>query len=111
MSCFCGDTECYSCGPAQGYDPAFETLFKTLYDEFDWPGDEDKMADLIARCLTLGIEEGWRQAEKSMTIGAHEGVRFVDSVLPKTEREQYCWAAGYEGGWKGATSIQIEGGG
>lgn len=26
--CLCGDTMCWSCGPAQGFDPAFEKHFE-----------------------------------------------------------------------------------
>jgi hypothetical protein len=35
MSCMCGDTQCPSCGPAQGYDPQFERFCDAYCETVD----------------------------------------------------------------------------
>ena len=35
--CMCGDSACPSCGPAQGYDPAYELVVEFLCESFATP--------------------------------------------------------------------------
>ena len=37
--CLCGDTACPSCGPAQGYDPAWERLEEEMCEKFGFMHD------------------------------------------------------------------------
>jgi hypothetical protein len=52
--CLCGDTACDSCGPAQGFDPAFERAVEALCEKF--PALADQEGDL-ASDLATHIEE------------------------------------------------------
>lgn len=47
MTCLCGDTNCWSCGPAQGFDPAFERVMEgigLLLDPREFDTDEEETA-------------------------------------------------------------------
>lgn len=77
MTCMCGDTACWSCGPAQGFDPDREALMEDLTEAFPWveilmeePGNEEKLTALIDWVLERGIAEGVRQVEDAAADSA-----------------------------------------
>ena len=52
MTCKCGDTNCPSCGPAQGYDPAEELVLEWMAELARIDGDEEQAGcDKLVRTL------------------------------------------------------------
>ena len=74
MPCMCGDIRCYSCGPAQGYDPAFEALCDTLGDRvgafFDGiplsAKEQAKIFEMILEKISDILTDNERQAEMDL---------------------------------------------
>lgn len=78
MPCMCGDTNCPSCGPAQGYNLALDAFWDSLLEKF--PGIEDLISrvdivtedvdveELIEWVLEEGIREGLAQAAEKQSI-------------------------------------------
>lgn len=58
MSCMCGDVMCPSCGPAQGFDPAFETVVEWL--EFCVLADMPQAISVEWLAEDLANRLGWR---------------------------------------------------
>jgi len=59
MPCLCGDTNCPSCGPAQGENPVFERVCEFLDDAIPWPDvfDGGAMSGYIAKHLADADDE------------------------------------------------------
>jgi hypothetical protein len=51
----CGDPMCWSCGPAQGYDPKMEALYERICKSHDWV-DLDTMAEVIDFAFDMGYQ-------------------------------------------------------
>lgn len=52
MPCMCGDTNCPSCGPAQGHDPDMKRLYEVMTDLAKPDGDEEQEGcDKLVRAL------------------------------------------------------------
>lgn len=67
MPCLCGDTNCPSCGPAQGYDPAFETVCGWMYEVL--------LAD-----LPEAINREWLAEDLASRLGRCGDADLVDAV-------------------------------
>lgn len=97
MACMCGDMMCPSCGPAQGYDPDFETacewlqycLLKDLPTFFmsdvstlmDDPDDPEPM--FIGRADEEELAE-----EVANRIGQKCSQEFIDAITREAKRWQ-----------------------
>lgn len=65
--CMCGDTACWSCGPAQGYDPAREAACERLLAEIPALADADEAAEgAISIALVEKLDEADRAARESV---------------------------------------------
>jgi hypothetical protein len=81
MTCYCGDTSCPSCGPAQGFDPAFERVCEWLdfvladnleaLDLYDVDGDP-AWIDWIVEAIADAIG---RQAPQSVLDAMDDAAR------------------------------------
>ena len=77
MSCMCGDTNCPSCGPAQGYDPATETVC-------DW------VLSVLLDGFPDGFDLDWLSGEITDRIGRRAPQEVADAIYAaakKWERE------------------------
>jgi hypothetical protein len=64
--CYCGDSACWSCGPAQGYDPAMEAACEQLLKEIPSLADADEAAEgAITVALVEKIDAADRAARES----------------------------------------------
>lgn len=74
MSCRCGDTNCPSCGPALGSDPAFDTVCSWLMD------------DVLVNMPPV-IDAGWLAEELANRLGYRERTQeFADAVYAEARR-------------------------
>ena len=67
MPCMCGDVMCSSCGPAQGYNPAFEAVAEWMQEVVlaDFPVGFDVAwlaEDLANRLADAGLQEAMESA-------------------------------------------------
>jgi len=80
--------ECANCGPAQGFDSAFEVLLEETYKEFQWllgEGTNNEVVRLVMWLTNKGIEKVCPSSP---------------DVVPTNPREQLLWAQGFERGVK-----------
>ena len=61
MPCMCGDTNCPSCGPAQGHNPMFERVCDWMYDVLAGVGGEAIDGVWLSEAVAdrLGKEPQW----------------------------------------------------
>ena len=81
MSCLCGDTNCSSCGPAQGADPALERVCEFLDEILDAPEsiNAEWLSDHVA--TALGKNDALRGAlEAEAAAWASANRRRVETV-------------------------------
>jgi len=76
MTCMCGDTNCPSCGPAQGFNPEFEVVCEWL--------DEVLLKDLHP---VLNID--WLSEELANRLGKDQDLAdSITRVAQKWSREE-----------------------
>ena len=66
MPCMCGDIMCPSCGPAQGYDPAFEAVV-------EW------MQEVVLCDFPRGFDVEWLAEELANRLGREQAM--ADAML------------------------------
>lgn len=123
MACMCGDTACGSCGPAQGYDLAYERLLEEMADAFPWTVDlEDggllvehfgsepvaevpasgpaAFSDLVRWLLDRGIAEGLQQAAEATAAERPDcsGLSWKDGSEGRQGRREIGWSSGVRPG-------------
>lgn len=76
MACMCGDTNCPSCGPAQGYNPAFEAVCEWL--EYSVLADFPK-----------GFDVTWLAEELANRLGAAQQPQTLADAMEATAK---AWA-------------------
>ena len=72
MACMCGDTNCPSCGPAQGFNPEFERvcewieydLFCDLPEGFDLTWFSEELANQLGKQPMYLVEAIERRAKE-----------------------------------------------
>lgn len=85
--CMCGDTACWSCGPAQGYDPAMQAACERLLAEFPALADADEAAEgAISIALVEKIVATDRDARESVAKLVEQ--RLADLNLSEGDRKR-----------------------
>lgn len=74
--CMCGDTNCPSCGPAQGHDPAFEVVTEWLLEKV--------LADMPPI-----IDASWLAEELANRLGHRDQPQELADVIYETAKQ---WA-------------------
>lgn len=65
--CLCGDTACWSCGPAQGFNPAMEAACEQILKEIPALADADEAAEgAITVAIVEKIDAADRAARESV---------------------------------------------